>query len=97
MLDRVKQIPSRVLEFWNKYSKKQRVIFISVVGAIFLSLTILILILSRTEFVELMTFSDTKTAKQAVDLLKEEGIAYQLGSGYRKVIASKLICDTFLF
>ena len=80
MLDRVKQIPSRVLEFWNKYSKKQKVIFISVVGAVFLSLALLIFVLGRTEFVELMTFSDTKTAKQAVDILKEEGIAYQLGN-----------------
>lgn len=80
MLDRIKQIPSRVLEFWNKYSKKQKVIFISVIGAVFLSMAILVFILGRTEFVELMKFSDTKTAKQAVDILKTEGISYQLGS-----------------
>lgn len=27
MLERIKQIPARLLEFWKKYTKKQRAIF----------------------------------------------------------------------
>lgn len=80
MLDRIKQVPSRLLELWKKYSKKQKTIILSIVGIVIVSLGILIFALGRTEFVELMQFEDTKTAKEAVDILKAEGIAYQLGS-----------------
>lgn len=80
MLDRVKQIPSRLLEIWKKYSKKQKTIILSIVGVVVVFLVLLVLLLGRTEFVELMQFEDTKTAKEAVDILKAEGIAYQLGN-----------------
>lgn len=79
MLDRVKQIPSRLLEIWNKYSKKQKIIIVSIVGAVVLAFVIMTLLLNRTQFVNLMKFEDTSTAKEAIDLLKEEGIAYELG------------------
>ncbi|MBE5961461.1 MAG: hypothetical protein E7256_08770 [Lachnospiraceae bacterium] len=78
MLERLKNIPARILEIWKKYSKKQKTIFLSIVGVIAVMILVLSFVLSRTEYVDLMTFEDTKTAKEAIDLLKEQGIAYQL-------------------
>lgn len=80
MLERVKQIPSRLLEIWKKYSKKQKTIIISVVGALIVAFAILAFVLGRTEYIELLKFEDTATAKQAIDLLKQDGIAYKLAN-----------------
>lgn len=78
MQERIKQIPVRLLEIWKKYSKKQKVIIISAVSSVICALLLLIFLLGRTEYVELIKLEDTKTAKQAIDILKENGIAYQL-------------------
>lgn len=78
MQERIKQIPVRLLEIWKKYTKKQKVLIISIVGSVILALVILILLLGRTNYVELGKFEDVSTASQAVTLLKENGIAYQV-------------------
>ncbi len=78
MQERIKQIPVRLLEIWKKYTKKQKVLIISIVSAVILALVILILLLGRTDYVELGKFEDVSTAGQAVKLLEENGIAYQV-------------------
>ncbi len=78
MQERIKQIPVRLLEIWKKYTKKQRVLIVSIVGAVILALVLLIFILGRTQYVELGRFEDVSTASKAVDILKENGIAYQV-------------------
>ncbi len=80
MQERIKQIPVRLLEIWKKYTKKQKVIIISVVGVVVVLLSLLIFLLGRTEYVELGQFEDVATAGQAVDLLEEAGIAYKVNS-----------------
>lgn len=80
MQERIKQIPVRLLEIWKKYTKKQRVIIISIVSAVILMLVILIFVLGRTEYAELGRFEDVSTASQAVKLLGDNGIAYKVAS-----------------
>lgn len=77
---RVMQLPARLLELWNKYSKKQKTIIVSVVAIVIITLVILILVMGRVQYVELYTFENTKTAKQAVDILVANEIEYRLGS-----------------
>lgn len=78
MQERIKQIPVRLLEIWKKYTKKQKVIIISIVGAVAILLTLLIFLLGRTEYVKLGQFDDVSTAGQAVELLEGAGISYQV-------------------
>ena len=80
MQERIKQIPVRLLEMWKKYTKKQKVIILSTVGAVAILLTLLLFLLGRTEYVELGQFEDVSIAGQAVELLKEAGIPYTVGS-----------------
>lgn len=79
MGERVKEIPKKLLEFWNKYSSKQKTIIISTVCTIILAFGILIFLMSRTEYEVLTIAETTKDASTVVDLLEKEGIEYKLG------------------
>lgn len=78
MLDRLKKLWQRILELWNKLTKKQKVIGISTFGVVVVTLLILIILLNRIQYEKLTTFEDTSTAKSAISVLESENIAYKL-------------------
>ncbi|NLO10764.1 MAG: hypothetical protein GX129_12985 [Clostridiales bacterium] len=80
MAERLKQIPKQLLEFWNKYTTKQKTILISVVGIIIIAFAVLIYITGRVEYRELTITETSKEASEVVDLLESEGFKYRLGS-----------------
>ena len=80
MADKLKQIPKQLLTVWNKYSSKQKTIIISVVGAVLLAFVVLVVIANKVQYEELTITETSKEASEVIDLLKEEGIKYKLGS-----------------
>ncbi|MBQ8798199.1 MAG: hypothetical protein IJZ55_01385 [Lachnospiraceae bacterium] len=78
MQERLKELPKRLLELWNKYTSKQKTIIVSVFSGIVLALAVLIVLLSRTKYVTLSTFKTTNIATGVVQLLDENGIKYKL-------------------
>lgn len=78
MQERLKQLPKRLLEIWNKYTTKQKTIIVSVFSGVVLALAILIVLLSRTKYVTLSTFETTNMATGVVQLLNENGIKNKL-------------------
>lgn len=79
MVERLKQIPTRLLEVWNKYTSKQKTIIISVVATVFLALVILVVITGQTKYEVLTVCETTKDASKVVDLLESEEIVHKLG------------------
>ncbi len=78
MQERIKQIPDRLLEFWNKYTSKQKTIIICVVAAIFFSIVLLTYFLTIPKYdTQLASFEDNKSASELVTLLNENGIMYE--------------------
>ncbi|MDD6208142.1 MAG: flagellar M-ring protein FliF C-terminal domain-containing protein [Clostridiales bacterium] len=77
-MERVKQIMERFLEFWNKYTKTQKAIILSVIAALILAFLILFYLMSRTEYVQIYQFEDNKSAAEFVKLLEAESIKYKL-------------------
>ncbi len=78
MADRLKQIPKQLLEFWNKYTSKQKTIIISVLCIVVFAFAFLVFLMQRVEY-EVLTISETtKDASDVVELLKEEEIPYKL-------------------
>lgn len=69
----IKQYTSNLLEFWNKYTSKQKTIIISVIAVVVFALVILIWVFSRTNYVTIASFETTKEAAEATNLLKENG------------------------
>lgn len=77
MLDRIKKIPVQLYAIWNKYTKKQKTIIISIVGAVFLALILLVVLSNQITYTKLFKFEDNKEAIATIEVLEEAGIPYQ--------------------
>ena len=80
MQERLKELPKKFLEYWNKWTSKQKTIIISAIAVVIVMIAIFVMVLGRTKYVELDTFADTRTASQVVTLLKDSAISTKLSS-----------------
>ncbi len=82
MLDRLKSIQTKIVEFWNRFTSKQKTLIISISAAVILTLVALVLLLNRAKYVELVTFDNTADAAAAKEVLDEAGIQFTVsGNG----------------
>lgn len=76
MMDQLIAIKDKILEFWNKYTTKQKTVIICVVLAIFFALVLLGYFLTRPVYTQLVTLSGD-SASEFDGQLQEEGIKYK--------------------
>lgn len=85
-MDKLKEIfkgfQEKFLEFWNKYSSKQKTIIISVLAVVIFTLVVLIWVTNRTKYVALATFESTSDAASARSYLEDSDTSfdYQLSN-----------------
>lgn len=70
MVDKLKQLPTKFMEWWNKYSSKQKTIIIMILAGVILSLAILITVLTRPQYELLVTCESTKESSAIIELLE---------------------------
>jgi flagellar M-ring protein FliF len=80
ILDFGKKFLERIKEWWNKFKPKQKTIIIGVLVAVLLAFAILIVVLTRKQYVELVTCDSTKEASEIRDLLDGDGLDYKISS-----------------
>lgn len=85
MADRLRQIPKQLLALWNKYTNKQKTIIVSVACVVLLAFVVLVVIANKVQYEELTITETPRDASEVIDLLKEEGIKYKLGSDHLTV------------
>lgn len=73
-MERLRQIPQRLLEWWNKFTAKQKTIIVSVAAGVILTFAVLATILSRPQYEVLITCESTKEASEIIELLEGDGI-----------------------
>ena len=78
MADRLREIPQRILAWWNKFTSKQKTIIISTAAGVILALAILGTILTRPQYEVLVTCESTKEASDIISLLEGDGIEYKV-------------------
>lgn len=76
VLDFFKGLPAKFLEFWNKYTSKQKTVIISVLAAVILTLVALIWFSTRTRYVTLQTFESTADAAAAKGYLDDSDTTF---------------------
>ncbi|MCI5937643.1 MAG: hypothetical protein MRZ36_06595 [Eubacterium sp.] len=76
MMDQLISIKDKILEFWNKYTTKQKTVIISVVLAILFALVLLGYFLTRPVYMDLVTLSGD-TAAEFDTQLSDSGIKYE--------------------
>lgn len=84
MAERLKELWNKVLEWWNKFSTKQKTFIISAGAGVILALGILVTILTRPQYVVLLNCESTKEASEVSDLLTEAALDHQVSDdGYQ--------------
>ncbi|MBE5946005.1 MAG: hypothetical protein E7259_03555 [Lachnospiraceae bacterium] len=78
MAEWFKQLPSKIVEFWNKYTTKQKTLFFSVAAAVIITLVGLVMILNRTTYVTLAVFEDTASCAEAANILEENAMTIRV-------------------
>lgn len=74
MNERLQAARQRAVEFWNKYNRRQRTLMISIVLAVIVFIAVLAYILTRPEYVTLVTCDSATTASEVRTCLDEAGI-----------------------
>ncbi len=76
-MNQLRELPKRLLEWWNKFDTKQKTIIISVLAGVLVALAILVTILTRKQYVPLATCDTTAEASQITDLLTSNSLDYK--------------------
>ena len=78
MADKIKELFHKVLEWWNRFSTKQKTFIISAGAGVILALAILVTVLTRPQYTLLRSCDTTKEASEIADILESEGLDYQV-------------------
>lgn len=70
MVEKLKEIPAKLLAWWNKYSSKQKTIIISIAAGVVLALAILVTVLTRPQYETLVVCESTKESAAIIELLE---------------------------
>lgn len=90
MADRLKELLDKVMEWWNKFSTRQKTFIIAAGAGVILAFAILITILTKPQYVMLRDCETTREASEIVDLLEGEGLDFEVSDdGYRIRINKK--------
>lgn len=76
MADKLKQIPQKVLEWWNKFSVKQKTLIASIAAIVIIGLVILAKIVTTPTLIPISACENTKEAAKVKKLLDDENIFY---------------------
>lgn len=74
MVERLKELGKKILEWWTKFDVKKRAAIISAVAVVVITFVILGFVLNRTTMVDLMVCESTSEAAEIKELLDSAGI-----------------------
>ena len=80
MMEKIKAIPAKLLEWWNKFTAKQKTIIVCIAAGVLLALVTLATVLTRPQYVVLANCETTKEASTITELLDGENLAYKTSS-----------------
>ena len=77
MADRLKELWAKVLEWWNRFTAKQKTIIVSAAAVVIFTIAIIIYVFARPQYVEIMTCENTAEAAEVVEILNSAGVAHR--------------------
>ncbi len=78
MRERLLELRDRILEWWGRFTIRQKTLMAAGVAAVLLTVVILVTVFNQPKYVPLVTAETTKQSAQIVELLDENGINYRL-------------------
>ncbi len=74
MEERLKKLLDRILEWWKKFTNKQRIIIIALATVVILAVVIMVAVLNRTQYETLRVCDSTAESSEIKSMLDDEGI-----------------------
>ncbi len=78
LIDKLKELPPKFLAWWNKFTRNQKVMIISVALGVIAAFAILIAVVTRTQYVHIITCENATQASQVQELLSANNIDYKV-------------------
>ena len=85
MADKLKEIPAKVLEWWNKFTARQKTIIIGIGAVVIFTFAIIIYVFSQPQYSRLIDCETTADAAEVIDILDGAGIAHRESSDGLKI------------
>lgn len=77
MADRLKEIPAKILEWWNKFTAKQKTIIIAIAAVVIFTFAIIIYAFTRPQYTRFGTYDDATVSAEVIKILEEAGITHR--------------------
>lgn len=77
MADRLKEIPKKILEWWNKFTSKQKTIIIAITAAVIFTFVIIIYVITRPQYTRFGTYANSSETAEIVEILENAGINHR--------------------
>ncbi len=77
MADKLKEIPGKILGWWNNFTSKQKTIIIAIAAAVIFTFVILIYTFTKPEYTKLGTYENSTTSAEIVEILNSAGITHK--------------------
>lgn len=77
MADKLKEIPGKALEWWNKFTSKQKTIIIAIAAVVVFTFVIIIYAFTKPQYTRLGTYENSSTSAKIVEILNDAGITHR--------------------
>ncbi len=76
--EKLKELGNRILEWWNRFTAKQKTLIVSVVALLVIAIVVIVSVLMKPKYVLLRECETTKEAAEVRDLLEADGYHYEI-------------------
>ena len=77
MRERLLGLRDRILEWWNRFTIRQKTLMAAGVAAVLLTVVILVTVFNQPKYVPLVTVETLKESSQVMEILDENGVTYK--------------------
>lgn len=85
MIESLKQLPKRFLEWWNKFTVKQRFIIMGATAGVLAALIFLVVVVNKPKYTQLIACDSTRQASEVTGLLTDAGLTYTIDDDALKI------------
>lgn len=78
ILEKLKELGNRILEWWNRFTAKQKTLIVGVVAVLIIAIVFIVSMITKPRYVLLRECETTKETSEVRDLLEAEGYHYQI-------------------
>lgn len=85
MADRLKEIPAKILAWWNKFTARQKSVIIGIAAAVVFTFAIFVYVISKPQYTQLIECDTTSEAADIIEILESNSIAHRESTSGLKI------------